>query len=199
MAVLEEAGRRGVPTARLAFGAGGAMRSGTTLPVLATEEIEGARALVEILASPSTDRDATGNRRRALGAAGAAVRRAHDLGLDHADLNVGNILLTDPGEPVAHLIDLGPGRLGPALPPARRGANLVRLFRSAEKHLGEDPRRLRDAAAFVRGYLRAAPDPGRRLRGRLLGSVRRRLPAVALHRLRWRISGHRPGGRRLAT
>lgn len=217
MAALEEAGRRGVPTARLAFGASGVMKSGRVLPILATEEIEGALSLAGILASPSTDRDAPGDRRRALEAAGAAVRRAHDLGLDHPDLNIGNVLMTRAGAPrggepageepmgsrvgeeaLAYLIDLGPSRLGPALQPARRGANLVRLYRSAEKHLGEDPRRLRDAAAFLRGYLRAAPDPGRRLRRQLLGSVRRRLPAVALHRLRWRISGYRPGGRRPA-
>ena len=126
LAALEEAGRRGVPTARLAFGASGAMTSGKVLTILATEEIEGAFSLAEILASSPTDRDAPEDRRRVLEVAGAAVRRAHDLGLDHPDLNVGNILMTragtnrggEPvrGEPVgsrvgqvlAFLIDLGP-------------------------------------------------------------------------------------------
>ena len=97
----------------------------------------------------------------------------------------------------AWVIDLGHGPPGAAPGTARRGANLVRLLRSAEKHLGADRNRARDAAAFLRGYLRAAPDPDRRLRKRLLGAVRRRLPAVALHRLGWRVAGRRPGrGRR---
>jgi 3-deoxy-D-manno-octulosonic acid kinase len=61
-------------------------------------------------------------------AIGRCIRRFHDAGVDHADLNAHNILLT-PGQ--VYLIDFDRGEL------RKRGwwadTNLVRLYRSLEK------------------------------------------------------------------
>jgi 3-deoxy-D-manno-octulosonic acid kinase len=89
--------------------------------------------------------DATGWR-----ATGACVARCHRAGLDHADLNLHNLLLDRPG--TAHMIDLdravlrAPGRwtLG----------NLARLRRSLEKLTPEWTAAERDAAwgELMAGY-----------------------------------------------
>ena len=70
---------------------------------------------------------------RALGAAewhavGACIRRFHDAGLDHADLNAHNILLTPAG---TYLIDFDRGRLRAAGDWQQH--NLERLLRSLRK------------------------------------------------------------------
>lgn len=59
---------------------------------------------------------------------GRCIRRFHDLGVCHADLNAHNILVT--GETV-HLIDFDRGRL--RKPGLWRDSNLVRLRRSLDK------------------------------------------------------------------
>lgn len=60
---------------------------------------------------------------------GRCIRRFHDYGLCHADLNAHNILLR--GDEEVFLIDFDRGRLrGPGL---WRDANLARLYRSLEK------------------------------------------------------------------
>jgi len=154
MAILEEAHRRGLPTAAPAFGAVGRTREGREAAVLATEEIPDAVNLTHRLSSPALSPPERRSRRAALRAAGAAVRHAHDLGLNHADLNTGNILVGGARHAEsAWVIDLGVSKLGAPLASGRRASNLVRLLRSAEKHLGREPGRLRDAVAFLRGYL----------------------------------------------
>ncbi len=61
-------------------------------------------------------------------AVGRCIRRFHDSGLDHADLNAHNILLTPAG---IHLIDFDRGRLRAA--GAWQQHNLERLLRSLRK------------------------------------------------------------------
>ncbi len=209
MAILEEARARGVPAARVAFGATTALPRGVTAAVLATYEIEGASDLAGYLRWARSSRATRQTRSDALARGGVAVRRAHDLGLDHADLNIGNLLLKPPRRPVglsgvrsvaresgadalgAWVIDLGVSRFGAPLQPGRRASNLARLLRSAEKHLGGDPQRGRDAAAFLHGYLAAADGPSRPMRRALLRALRRRLPLMALHRLGWALKRRR--------
>lgn len=210
MAILEEAANRGVPTAPLAFGATARRGGGAEASVLATVEIPGVASLGEIVesgeeaavgrshgyrrrgdAAPGKERPGRLRALRApLEAAGRAACRAHDLGLDHADLNIGNILLLHEGAGWrGFIIDLGLSELGGPVEPGRRAANLVRLLRSAAKHLGEDPRQTRDAAAFLHGYLSSRPDPHRLRRRELLAAIRRRLPTMMIHRLGWRVLG----------
>jgi 3-deoxy-D-manno-octulosonic acid kinase len=61
--------------------------------------------------------------------AGACVARCHEAGLDHADLNLHNLLLDRDG--AAHLIDLDRAAL--RAPGGWASANLVRLRRSLDK------------------------------------------------------------------
>lgn len=72
-------------------------------------------------------------RRAGMEAAGGLVGRAHRAGLDHPDLNVGNLFL-QPAEPGwrAWLLDLDRATIGPPSPDAAR-ENLARLIRSLEK------------------------------------------------------------------
>jgi len=200
MAILHEAAVRGVPTAPLVFGAliqssaAKAEKPEKGAACLATVKFDDAVTLGSVLEERRSGRGSLSHRKRAIGSAGRAVRRAHDLGLDHADLNIGNILVrrAEPGG-AAHrigaiVIDLGVSALRTILAPGRRAANLLRLLRSAEKHLGSDPRRLRDAAWFLHGYLAGDKGIDRALRRSLLGAARRQLPAIAIHRLGWAIS-----------
>lgn len=62
-------------------------------------------------------------------AAGACIARLHAAGLDHADLNLHNLLLANDGS--VHVIDLDRGRLRSQ--GAWRESNLRRLRRSLEK------------------------------------------------------------------
>lgn len=95
---------------------------------LVTREVEGAVDLAAALrAWPEGPA-----RWRALRAAGTAIRRLHDAGVDHVDLNLKNVLLDPRGK--ALVIDLDRCRLGPD--PATfdvRARNLIRLLRSWTK------------------------------------------------------------------
>lgn len=97
---------------------------------LATAWIEPGHDLRDLLA-PNVYPAAA--RRAGLEAAGSLVGRAHRAGLDHPDLNVGNLFLqpADPGWR-AWLLDLDRATMGPPSPDAAR-RNVARLVRSLEK------------------------------------------------------------------
>jgi hypothetical protein len=117
-----------------------------------------------------------------LRAAMKAVRIAHDAGLEHGDLNLGNLVLTV--GPKGWLIDLDGARLhaGPLPIPSRRRA-LRRLERSLLKL------RFRTGAAGdsdPEGWLDFYAEGEQALRSRLArhrGAGRLR---IRLHRLGWR-------------
>ncbi|MCO5171980.1 MAG: hypothetical protein M9894_37250 [Planctomycetes bacterium] len=146
---------------------------------LVTREVEGAIDLAAALAAYPGGRD----RRRALRAAGAAVRRLHDAGVDHVDLNLKNVLLRPDGQ--ALVIDLDRCRLGAGPAPAHvREENLVRLLRSWTKLGVQAPGRTRprDPLALLRGYA-----PGdRALRRRLVAAGR--AARFGCRRVVWRLS-----------
>ncbi|SNY97993.1 3-deoxy-D-manno-octulosonic acid kinase [Halomonas sp. hl-4] len=89
---------------------------------LLTQRIVGAKALAELIINNSADK-------ALLQRVGDMIRRFHDIGLDHVDLNARNILIDANGAP--WLIDLDRCRIRP------RGkwqqANLDRLERSIHK------------------------------------------------------------------
>jgi len=93
---------------------------------IVTAEIPDARTAVEAL------RGAEGEARlRIARAAGAAVARLHDAGVQHADLNLTNILVTENG---GTIVDLDRARVVPgSLGGSARRRNLARLCRSAKK------------------------------------------------------------------
>jgi 3-deoxy-D-manno-octulosonic acid kinase len=81
-------------------------------------------------------------------AVGRCLRRFHDAGVCHADLNAHNILLDEAGKPF--LIDFDRGtRRGAG---AWRGANLSRLRRSLDKLSGADGFNLAAWTALLEGY-----------------------------------------------
>ncbi|TDO06663.1 3-deoxy-D-manno-octulosonic acid kinase [Halomonas ventosae] len=89
---------------------------------LITERIPGARALAELLQQDETDP-------ALLKRVGTTLRRFHDAGLDHVDLNARNLLVDPHGE--VWLIDLDRCRLRPQ--GAWQAGNLARLERSLAK------------------------------------------------------------------
>ncbi len=127
-------------------------------------------------------------RNRMLRAAAVAVRRMHDGGLLHADLNLKNLLLQPgEGEPAAYVVDLDLSsfRRGP-LETAERAGNLLRLGRSFLKAGGD-----RLQASIPRRFLAAYTAGERPLRRRLRAQLRTYPLAYHLHRLGWRMRGHR--------
>jgi hypothetical protein len=111
------------------------------------------------------------------------VRGMHDRGIEHRDLNLGNLLIRRGGEPAAFVVDLDRGRLraGPlGFGPRQRA--LRRLERSYVKccHPGpasDDVRRM-----IYSDYAAGDTDLARRLeRGRPAGRA-----WIGIHRLGWR-------------
>ncbi|MBZ5487399.1 3-deoxy-D-manno-octulosonic acid kinase [Halomonas aquamarina] len=89
---------------------------------LITVRISGARALASLLANEEADN-------ALLRQVGSMIKRFHEIGLDHVDLNARNILIDLKERP--WLIDLDRCRLRP--PGKWQAANLARLSRSMEK------------------------------------------------------------------
>jgi glycosyltransferase involved in cell wall biosynthesis/tRNA A-37 threonylcarbamoyl transferase component Bud32 len=105
-------------------------------------------------------------------ALGKALRRLHDHGLDHGDLNVKNVLVGPNGE--VALVDFDPARSGRPLPLGMRRRRLGRLRRSLLKTKGRTEPWF---SAVVQGY--GMPElwgPRQEARARLLH---------AMHALLW--------------
>lgn len=144
---------------------------------LLTREIPGARAAPEVFRS--LPRDQVRRRRQLLRQLARAVRRFHDAGGIHPDLNARNLVLDD--RDGAWVLDLDRGAVATRAADHRvRRANLRRLARSWRKldPLGEAVSK-RDALAFARAYA------GGRLRGLPEGLLapRARDPAGTAYRL----------------
>ena len=108
---------------------------------LITQAIEGARTLADFL--PTSDghkanRDINDENTNIWQDTGRCIRRFHDAGLWHADLNARNILID--GNQEVHLIDFDRARLTPDKPVDGQN-NLARLKRSLKKigsHNGDE-------------------------------------------------------------
>jgi 3-deoxy-D-manno-octulosonic acid kinase len=134
--------RRGLPVPTPVAAA--VTRRGLTYEAaLITERISGARALAERLEARRAG-DAL------LAEVGRTIRRFHDAGLDHVDLNARNLLVDEEGK--VWLIDLDRCRLRPR--GSWQAANLARLERSLVKFGAADA-----MAPIRRGY-GEAPAPG---------------------------------------
>ncbi len=132
---------RGLPVPRPV--AAQVMRHGISYTAaLLTVRLAGARALADCL-----DDGLESNDPALLERVGATIRRFHDAGLDHVDLNARNLLITPDGS--VWLIDLDRCRL--RRPGAWQNANLERLQRSLAKFEAEAA-----VPAVLRGYERAA-------------------------------------------
>ncbi|MEE8556367.1 MAG: lipopolysaccharide kinase InaA family protein [Myxococcota bacterium] len=121
---------------------------------------------------------------------GAAIRRLHDAGVLHPDLQVRNILLCPETPERIVVIDLDRARLRAArsLRPAARATNLARLIRSAIKEgLLPGTANRREIAALVGGYV----GPDRALRRALLRRAPWERLKIALHRIGYRFRSAR--------
>lgn len=98
--------------------------------LLATRRIEGAVGIDRWLSGAGDTGVAV------LEAAGEQIRRMHQAGIAHPDLNLRNLLVAPgrDGTPSVHLIDFDRARLSAEpVPPSRRASDLLRLVRSAAK------------------------------------------------------------------
>jgi hypothetical protein len=114
---------------------------------------------------------------------GRAIRRLHDAGVEHPDLQVRNVLLCqDPPERIV-VIDLDGARFhGAASLSARvRASNLARIVRSAVKEGLLDPQAgcRRELAALVGGYV----GRDRALRDALRRRAARERAKLFIHRI----------------
>lgn len=117
--------------------------------------------------------------------AGTAVRRMHDVGIDHRDLNLGNLLVLPPApdsEPEVLILDWDRARLQNH-DAAFGYQNLLRLLRSAFKGRAETRFLSVATRGFLRGYFSGDVESLHRLR-QYYGQ--RRFTAIGLHRLFWR-------------
>ncbi len=123
-----------------------------------TAAVEGVD-LVELFFGPAPPTGAA--REAVLGALGALVRRLHDAGFVHPDLQLRNLLVrgADGPRPEAWLLDVDTCRPIRADGDADRARNLDRLYRSWAKWNRLRGERLtpRDRAVFSAAYLEGAP------------------------------------------
>jgi tRNA A-37 threonylcarbamoyl transferase component Bud32 len=122
-------------------------------------------------------------KRNIINETGRVLRRFHDAGFFHADLQLKN-LLTD-GDRVL-VIDLDRSLQRDPLLPGQRMSNLLRLNRSVEKHLRQGLRLTRtDRWRFFAAY--AGGDT--KLRDQLQRALRRYRWQMVLHRFSWAVRG----------
>jgi hypothetical protein len=142
--------------------------------VVGTVHVEGARdGLAWLTARPARSELLRGAR-----AAGAAIRRFHDAGGSHADLQIKNLLLLAPGgETEVLVIDLDRARADRPPSPARRMRELMRLVRALHKRGVADQVGARGCAAALSAY--CAGD--RALRRALLAHLPRERCRLARH------------------
>ena len=121
---------------------------------------------------------------------GRALRKLHDAGLEHRDLQLRNILAVGPERRIV-VVDLDKATLHAAgpVPSSGRADNLGRLFRSIVKSgLWGSRVGRRELAAFLGGYTKNQ----RALRRELRTWLPRERLKLALHRLGYRFSRLRP-------
>lgn len=143
---------------------------------MVVREIEGARDLMSV-----ADDLGPARRHAAVREVATAVRRMHEAGLYHGDLNIKNILIGAAGDPATvYLIDLDRARMRDVRDPGLDFANLARLNRSVEKWLGGRVTKT-DKLRFLLRYLGGRAEVRR---------VSRRCGAgLWVHRLWWALTG----------
>lgn len=158
---------------------------------LVTRQISGSRDLDDYLATWRWRGIGPGDPQRGtiLRKLAELLRRMHDAGIVHGDLNVKNLLLRiepEGGEAIqAFVVDLDKARILPTVPARLRAENILRLYRSLEKQgfAGSLVGR-RDRMGFVRAY-----GVGHRCMVRELAQhLRRGSRGLRVHRLAWRLS-----------
>jgi len=168
--------RAGAPVPRPALAVGRRMAGPFWAPVVGTYlEPDAVDALAFLETEPDRARLL-----RAAEAMGNAVRRFHDEGGRHADLNVKNLLIRERDETFECIvIDLDKARVTLGLTPGERMAQIMRLFRSLLKRGQLERVGSRGCARFFDAYC----GKDRMLRRALWTRVDRELHKVAIHKL----------------
>ena len=159
---------------------------------IVTRRLEGAQNLYEAACS-APERVRRGD---VLLLCAGLLRRLHDAGFLHHDLNVSNLVLErgHAGETL-HVVDLDRGRFHRTVSAQERLGNLARLLRSYEKWIAGKVRlSRREEVRFLRGY--AGRD--RELARFLAEGLARYRSRLGLRRLRWRLAGGAGSEDRLA-
>jgi 3-deoxy-D-manno-octulosonic acid kinase len=149
--------------------------------VIGTREERNATDLLEALRGEPDPR----RRVALLQEVGSAIEKLHSAGLEHRDLQLRNILVTDRTSARIVVVDLDRAifHRQTGVPVGRRADNLGRLARSAVKlGLWGAPLGKRDLAAFLGGYTRGR----RKLRQELMAWLPRERLKLVLHRLSYR-------------
>lgn len=147
---------RSVPTPRVMAARAVRVRPMGFELTLVTERIPGTMDLGHLLGGVRRGEAQPSDLRQAISAAGQLVRRIHDAGCVHADLQPANILLLEGCWDEAWILDLDRSRVqgGGALPEAARIRNLGRLWRHVvrrEREYGPVVG-VQGAARFLRAY-----------------------------------------------
>ncbi len=140
-----------------------------------TRAVPGAQNLYEAARQgPLRDR-----RRAILLASADLVRRMHDAGFLHPDLNVTNLVLEGAGgRGRLFVVDLDKARFTTSITPAERLSGLARMLRSYDKWIAAGwPLTPREEMLFLRSYCRSDRAMLREFQRRLLGQRRRRRAA----------------------
>jgi hypothetical protein len=182
--------RSGIPTPTVLAVGSARVFGPLCAQAIVTRELEGAQNLYEVAeGAPGRDR-----RRQILLLCAGLLRRLHDAGYLHADLNVGNLVLERgaAGETL-HVVDLDRGRFRSVVTPEERLGNLARLLRSYEKWIAGRLRLSRsEELCFLRSYA-----GGDRAQVRFLAKgLSRYRSRLGLRRIRWRLAADRSSGDR---
>ncbi len=155
--LTDQALKRGIPTAEIVAACHKEVLWGLHRGLLVSKEIKNGRDFVtylEGLGEP-VSRERIKEKRNVIAAVGRLVRRMHDAGIFHGDLNLKNILVqvNDNGAVQAYLIDFDKSVIKKRLSERKRRQNLMRLNRSVEKfkHKGVCITRT-DALRFLKAY-----------------------------------------------
>ena len=153
------AAERGIPTAEIVAACHTNVFLGLHRGHLVSKEIKGGKDLGTYL--EDLDRPVMGRRvvekRKVIYAVGDLVRKMHDAGIFHADLNLKNIIVQigDAGDIRVYLIDFDKSAVRESLNDRKRRQNLMRLNRSAQKFKKNGVSITRtDAVRFLRAYYR---------------------------------------------
>jgi 3-deoxy-D-manno-octulosonic acid kinase len=178
LSVTEKARDRGVPAPEIAYLSWTRQRFPSLF--LATFRVPGSRDLERALTAEPTGRE----RNLTLAAAARAVREMHDAGLVHADLNLGNVMVTEfAGDPEGFVLDLDGSWFPAELTETHRAWNLARLLRSLEKSDIAGRVNLRERVGFLREYCGGTGSRYRELKA----LIARRSRLFFIHRFGWRL------------
>lgn len=178
---------RGVPAARMLLGRAESSAFVFFRLHMGSEEVKDSKNLLELLTAEAVNAD---RMIRIMRQAGDSIRRLHDAGIRHHDLNFSNLLAVRPLDESrsveVKIIDLDRSSLHHAVNDGARTGNLARLYRHAVKNGLERGEVLdRFWTALLEGYCGGIDGVER-----LAAMVERRFQSSHFfHRLSWRMQG----------